>query len=85
MHWTCTGPLKGNCGITHRTREEAQLCCARGRRLASPGQVHDREPVPSDDDAREYLAATPAERLERWPRNPLLRHATARAGQGRQE
>ena len=48
--WTCSGPVRGECGVNHRTHDAAERHCAKDRRDVKRGHggaaYSDRRPVP---------------------------------------
>ncbi len=54
--WSCSGSVRGSCGITHRSFKAAQACCDKDHRAVTKGQwsgaltraYSDRAPYPID-------------------------------------
>jgi len=63
MKWSCSGSVRGSCGITHGSFAAAWKCCQKDHRSVTKGQrggslthsYSDRAPYPVDgwDDAAE--------------------------------
>ncbi len=56
--WTCSGSVRGGCGITHRSYGAAERCCERdGRQCRDGGGYSDRSPIARDDATRAAVRA----------------------------